>query len=92
MYFIFLGHISCYTDNPKTKEYVNNLSKAREKSQWTVVDADEEEGFDCFDDEVLDLEKDKLSMDDQKKRLDLIKSYEYGEFFGGNRYLNLRDK
>ena len=31
---------------------------------------DEEEEIDCLDDDILNLEKDKLSMEDQKKKLE----------------------
>jgi len=46
------------------------------------VDLDEEEDIDCLDDDILKLEKDKLSMEDDKNRLDLLTTYTYGEYFG----------
>lgn len=75
------GNVNCYGDDEETRNYLSQL-KRNDKDNWTVVDIDEEEEIDCLDDSILKLEKDKMSMDDQKKRLDLIDVYSFGDHFG----------
>ena len=77
------GRVNCYTDDEETRNYLTYLKRAHDKDNWTVVDADEEE-IEELDDEILYLEKDKLSIDDQKKRLDLLEIYGHGDYFGSN--------
>jgi len=82
IYIILGGNINCYADDDETRIYLKHLKRSNDKDNWTVVDIDEDEDIDCLDDDILQLEKDKLSMEDDKNRLDLIKTYTYGEYFG----------
>lgn len=77
--------MNCYADDEETRDYLSHLKRANDKDNWTVVDIDEEEDIDCLDDDILKLEKDKLSMEDDKRKLDLVKLYTFGEFFGSKK-------
>jgi len=82
IYVMLAGKVNCYADDEETRDYLSHLKRANDKDNWTVVDIDEDEDIDCLDDDILKLEKDKLSMEDDKRRLDLIRTYTYGEYFG----------
>ena len=81
---MFAGNVNCYADEEETREYLSHLKRSHDKDNWTVVDLDleEDEDINCLDDDILKLEKDKLSMDDDKKELNLLDTYVYGEYFG----------
>ena len=81
--------MNCYADDDETKSYLSNIKRSKDKDNWTVLDLDEEQEIDCLDDDILKLEKDKLSMEDDKKKLDLLATYTYGEYFGSNNIVNL---
>lgn len=81
-YIVFDGKVNCYPDNEETKNYLSHLKRSTERGNWTVVEAEEDSDIDCLDDDILKLEKDRLSMEDDKKKLDLIETYTYGEYFG----------
>jgi len=84
IYVVVAGKINCYANDEETREYLSHLKRSNDRDNFTVVDIDEEEDVGCLDDDVLKLEKDKLSMEDDKKKLNLIKVYTYGEYFGSN--------
>ena len=64
----FIKSIKASTDN-------------KEDDQDSSDDSDEE--VHCLDDEVLNLEKDRETLEDQKRKLDFIRQFNYGEYFGG---------
>jgi len=81
IYVVLGGRINCYADNEETRKYLSHLKRSNDRDNWTIVDI-EEEDVGCLDDDILKLEKDKLSMEDDKKKLDLVRTYTYGEYFG----------
>jgi len=82
LYIIIGGHVNCFANNEATRNYVAHLKRSDPRNNWTIVDADDKEEIGCLDDEILNLEKDRLSMEDDRKKLDLSKIYNYGEYFG----------
>lgn len=84
--------MNCFANNEATRNYVAHLKRSDARNNWTIVDVDDKEEIDCLDDEILNLEKDRLSMEDDRKKLDLTKIYNYGEYFGSNFCLNIKNK
>jgi len=82
MYIIFAGTVNCYEDNEDTREYLNNLKRSKDKDNWTVVDMDDTDDIECLDDQILKLEKDELSIADDKRKLNILKVYNFGDYFG----------
>ena len=76
------GNINCYPNNEETKNYLSFLKRSNDRDDYTVVNT--EDKIDCLDDDILMLEKDRLSIEDDKNKLELIKTYTYGEYFGSN--------
>ena len=78
------GDVHCYANDEETRTYLNDLKRSHDKDNWNIVDVDvdEEAEIESIDDDILNLEKDKLSMEDQKNRLELLKIYQYGDYFG----------
>jgi len=79
------GKVSSYSDHEKIQEYLANLKRTENKGNFTVIEGDEDsQDIDCFDDDILHLEKDKSSIESHKKKLNLNKSHNPGEHFGSN--------
>ena len=84
IYVILIGSVNCYADKPETRSYLKQLRLSNTKV-INPVEVDEDENYlPCVDDNVLDLEKDQLTINDLKKKLELVKGHSYGEFFGSN--------
>jgi len=79
---MFGGNVNCYADNESARNYVTNLKRSDARNNWTIVDIEEKGEIDCLDNNILTLEKDRLSMEDDQKKLDLLKVYNEGEYFG----------
>ena len=85
---ILIGTVNCYADKPETIAYLKQLKKNAEASQRQKVpiiyEQDEvDDVLDCVDDNILNMEKDQFSINDQKKSLDLITCFSFGQHFGG---------
>lgn len=80
---LLIGSVSSYANNPEIRKYLNHLKNSDNISRISGGDLDEEnEDLECIDDSILDMEKDQFSINDQKKKLKVIKGYSYGEYFG----------
>jgi len=90
MYVVLMGKVNCFANNPETKEYLKQLKSSKTSSQAAGAarvgaqhESDSEnDDLECLDDGILNMEKDQLSIDDQKKSLELIQSVNFGEYFG----------
>ena len=88
-----MGKVNCYANTQETKDYLKQLRSSKTSSQAAGAarvgaqhETDEEnDDLECLDDNVLNMEKDQLSIDDQKKSLDLLQSVNFGEYFGSMR-------
>lgn len=85
IYVIFLGSVNCYADRPATRSYLQQIQNSNTLSKVNEQQIDPDVGevdLICVDDNVLNLQKDQLSINDQKKKLELLKAYSYGQYFG----------
>ena len=77
------GKVCSYPDSERIQGYLASLKRTEEKDNWTIVENDEDsQDIDCFDDDILNLEKDKFSIESHRKKLDINKSHNPGEHFG----------
>lgn len=84
LYIILNGIVNCYADNEAAHQFIKNLQINKNTDDSTSFsDSEDEFEIKCLDDDVLNFEKDKETMDSQKRKLDLIRQINYGEYFGG---------
>lgn len=84
IYVILLGSITCYPDKMETRNYLAGMANTNRKNNNTPGPEVEEveNNQDCVDDNILEMEKDQLTINDQKKKLKVLRTFSYGEYFG----------
>ncbi len=81
LYIVLLGSASCFANDFKTQSYVRELVSAQNAAQRRVSRVENE--LLCLDDEINEVGQEKETLLDVKAKLTVVKSYVYGDWFGG---------